>query len=220
MKAKVALAVVLALSVFAVAPAYAGLKHAIRGSHDDMPAVCRLLDESLTACEVRLSGRNVRELIGLFRLDRKLPAEEAVINFLAAHSAALGLNDPACELKLVKTEAESDGGCSMRFQQVCHGIAVSGKELSVTLNAGGELYYLGSVLSLVPQADTDPMISPAAARDVVKNEDAAEMEHFNCDLVLHNCCLAYELSFYRSGRSWKYIVDAKSGIIIEREDRS
>lgn len=167
---------------------------------------------------------------------RAAPSAMAV-DILAAHRDIFGLQAPGDELRHMETVRSDDGRLRVRFARRVEGIPVWGEDLTVHLDADGELFAFNGVYSATAPAAAAVVVSGDAARRIATGHLSLHQPVVELSAVMREL-LAYagptaELMLqpqadgaYRpvwrvdirpnARDHWVYAVDAVSGVVVER----
>ena len=124
------------------------------------------------------------------------PAEDVARGFLDHYGSLFGLRDEATELQTTGSPVAAEGGKSVRFQQVYHGIPVLSGELVVNLDAAGNVVAAGGEVLPGPKPSVVPSVSAQTARqravELVAKQygvDAGDLSTSTPELWIHNPAL-------------------------------
>jgi DNA-binding beta-propeller fold protein YncE len=101
-----------------------------------------------------------------------LPPHERGLGMANAYSKEFGLKNPSQELKLLKSEQDSNGKDVVHYQQMYKGVPVIAGEMIVNMNANGELLSISGEVSSDLTLDTKPAIKAQEALKIALNEIA------------------------------------------------
>lgn len=154
------------------------------------------------------------------------------IGVLTEHKALWKMQDPSNELSAVRAETDDYAMQHVRFQQMVHGVPVSGAEVSAHYDDQGRLTSIdANYVSDLAAIDVNPRFSAADALSMVKADilgrmkiDEGQLEPDAGKLVIHARNgvnrLAYEYRVRALAGSepaiWVISVDAQTGDILNR----
>ena len=90
--------------------------------------------------------------------------QDSAMNHALEYGPLFGLNDPASDLRAMRTRSHPDGRASVRFQQLHKGIPVIAGEIIVGMDRDGNLLWMGGETSPYADLATEPRITEAEAR--------------------------------------------------------
>jgi bacillolysin len=102
-----------------------------------------------------------------------LPAEGTSRSHIAAYAHALGLTDPARELRSSRTSKRRDGRTVARYRQVYQDVPVFGSDVIVNTGANGGLLAMSAKLSPRLSLSTVPAVTPEEALEAARLSVAA-----------------------------------------------
>ncbi len=180
-------------------------------------ALERILSASLVEPKVRLAdkGTKVRELIGRFPLDRADGLDASLLDFLARHRRAFGLNDPHAELITVRTEKQ-DRVDRVTFQQTTEGYPIWGATIEMESDSGVLTLVVNRTLTAVPSGRR-PAIKRREAVDAAsrewKRQRDAEMPPCASELIVYKGRLVYDVKVPDEGKVYHIMVGASDSKI-------
>ena len=99
---------------------------------------------------------------------RSSPTEDHSRSFIAAYAGALGLTDPARQLRASRTSTRPDGRTVARYRQVYHDVPVFGSDVIVNTSADGGLLAMSAKLSPRLSLSTAPAVPPEEALEAAR----------------------------------------------------
>lgn len=170
------------------------------------------------------------------------PPTAMALELLAAHPHVFGLQTPRDELRHLETVRTRDGRLRVRFGRREQGLPVWGEDLTVHLDAGGELLAFNGVYSASTAMSGAVVVSAdsavgAATRDLARHQRLTELSPELRELLQYDGPTAELLLQRRADGTyaddkyhpvwrvgvrpnardhWIYAIDARSGAVIER----
>lgn len=146
------------------------------------------------------------------------------VSVLETNKALFNMRSPGLELSVQRREVDRYGIQHARFQQVSHGVPVTGAELSAHYDAAGRLASIdANYIADLDAIDVNPRLTPADALARVQAEvDAPLLRPSDGKLVIHAPAkrLAYEYEVRALAADepaiWIVTVDAQTGDILHR----
>lgn len=148
--------------------------------------------------------------------------------YLDDHKLKFNLNNPAQELKVLRSETDPYGSVHVRFDQQYHGIRVYGRQLLTHFNNENYLSAVNAKLEENITLDPQPQVSSTEALVVARDD----LRSFFGDAVSgptelivfpweENHYLAWNIRLTSDSPpgNWEYFVDAHSGEIIFKANR-
>jgi Zn-dependent metalloprotease len=112
-----------------------------------------------------------------------LPPQERALRMAKAYGKEFGLQNPSRELKLSKSQKDHNQKDAVRFQQVYQGVPVLAGEMTVNMNAKGELLSIGGEVASDLTLDTKPAIKAPEARKTALAEIAKLYNISDAELI-------------------------------------
>ena len=185
-----------------------------------------------------LQGHLGRAPVSSGAASKQAALTQAALTVADAYADVLRLDDPASELRPMKTTVDDLGYVHARFEQTYDGLPVWGRDLYVHLDAEGEVYAVNGTYEPTPVGvATTPSLGEADALQTVVGDLEArgrwapvpddvvawlDIEAPQIELMLYpdperGVRLAYAVSLHPNFLEWyTYLVDAQTGGILGR----